>query len=69
MPQVVKPQRTQAGPLQRLLVAPAQRGPVEVAAHEADEDEVVIADPVRALTELGERGGDVRGHGDRADLA
>jgi hypothetical protein len=56
--QVVEAQSAQPGALERLEVAAAQRGAVEVAAELAGEDEVVVAGPALALPELGEDRGD-----------
>src|SRR4051812_43840077 len=53
--QVVEAQGTQPGLLTCALVAPAQRGVIEVAAGLADEDEVVGRREQLTLTEAGER--------------
>ena len=58
----MEPEWSEAGALQSNSVAPAKRRAIEIAARLADEDEVVVADPVLTLPEPGQGFAGVRGH-------
>ena len=68
VPEVVKAEWPEGGARERVLVATAQRRAIEIRAGLADEHEIVIADPVDSVTELGESPGDVGRHRHRAHL-
>jgi hypothetical protein len=50
----VKARRSQAGPLDRPVIAAAQSGRIEVPAGVAEDDDVAVTGPVAALAESGE---------------
>jgi len=59
MAEVVEPEGSEAGALQSNSIAPAKRRAIEIAAGLADEDEIVVADPVLTLREAGQDFADV----------
>jgi hypothetical protein len=67
--EVVEAQPAERRSLERGAVALRQRGAVEVAARDPDEDQVVVAGEELSLAEPGERLPDLRRHRNRADLA
>jgi hypothetical protein len=69
VPQVVEAQRTEFRAGERGLVAAAERRTVEMAAGDAAEHRVVLADEVRPGTKPSQRLSHVRRRRDRPDLA
>ena len=62
--EVVEAERAERGALESCAVALGECGAVEVAACEADEDEIVVAGPVVPLAQVGEGLADLGRHRD-----